>query len=78
MMACAPGRWASVPLLIRPGSPQRLANWASDVEKLQAQLAAEQQRLEQRGRQLSTEIETRFDKETERLQAVIDEHRIAV
>jgi hypothetical protein len=57
---------------------QRLANWASDVETLQSQLAVEQQRIEQRQAQLRVECESRLEKEGERLQAGIDEHRMAI
>jgi hypothetical protein len=57
---------------------QRLANWASDVEKLQARLAVEQQRIEQRQVQLTADFEARIEREGERLQAAVDEHRVAI
>jgi hypothetical protein len=60
---------------IQRGVDQRLADWTSDLEKLQVQLAEELQRITQRQEQLTAEIEKRLGDESERLRAAIDEHR---
>jgi hypothetical protein len=60
---------------IQRGVDQRIADWTFDLEKLQAQLGEELQRITQRQEQLRAEIEKRLEKEAERLQATIDEHR---
>jgi hypothetical protein len=54
---------------------RRLRDWASDIDKLQAHLAAEQERLGQRQRQLTAGIESRLEEETQRLQVAIDDYR---
>src|SRR5215831_8983832 len=50
---------------------RRLKEWASDIDKLQAHLAAEQQRLTQRQLQVTAEVESRIEQEGERLQSAI-------
>src|SRR5262249_30064204 len=55
---------------------RRLKEWASDIDKLQAHLAAEQQRLTQRQLQVTAEVESRIEQEGERLQSAIDEYRV--
>ena len=60
---------------IQRGVDQRLADWTSDLEKLQAQLAEELQRITQRQEQLTAEIAKKLEEESDRLEATIDEHR---
>jgi hypothetical protein len=60
---------------IQRGVDQRLADWTSDLEKLQAQVAEELQRITQRQEQLTAEIEKKLVEEGDRLQTTIDEHR---
>jgi hypothetical protein len=54
---------------------QRLADWTSDLEKLQAQLAEELQRIAQRQVVLTAAIEKRLEDESDRLKGAIDDHR---
>jgi len=54
---------------------QRLADWTSDVEKLQEGLADELKRIEARQRQATAEMESRIGQDDERLQSSIDEQR---
>ena len=60
---------------IQRGVDQRLGDWTADLEKLQAQLAEELQRITQRQEQLTAETEKQLEDERERLRATIDEHR---
>lgn len=54
---------------------QRLAGWATDVEKLQEGLTEELRRIEARQRHLMTEIESRIGQDADGLQSQIDEQK---
>ncbi len=54
---------------------QRLAGWATDVEKLQEGLTEELRRIEVRQRHLMTEIESRIGQDADGLQSQIDEQK---
>jgi hypothetical protein len=56
----------------------KLTSWTQDLERLREGLAAQMARLEQRQRQLITEAESRFARETERLTSDADESRAAL
>jgi hypothetical protein len=56
----------------------KLASWTQDIERLREGLAAQFARLEQRQRQLITEAESRFARETERLMSDADESRASL
>lgn len=57
---------------------QRLAEWASDVEKLQEGLTVEVKKLETKQRQLIADVEVRIGQEAEAQHAQIDEERASV
>jgi hypothetical protein len=57
---------------------QRLADWTSDMEKLQEGLAEELRRLEGRQRQMMAEIESRIGKDAEGLQGQLEEQRLLI
>ena len=57
---------------------QRLAEWASDVEKLQEGLTVEVKKLETKQRQLIADVEARIGQEAEAQHAQIDEERASV
>src|SRR5437870_223344 len=57
---------------------KRLADWGSDLEKLQQGLADELTRIAQRQRQLMAELESRIGNETNGVQATLDEQRALV
>jgi hypothetical protein len=56
----------------------KMTSWAQDLERLREGLAAQMARIEQRQRQLITEAESRFARETERLVSDADESRSAL
>jgi hypothetical protein len=56
----------------------KLASWTQDLERLREGLATQLARLEQRQRQLITEAESRFARETERLTSDADESRASL
>jgi hypothetical protein len=56
----------------------KLTSWTQDLERLREGLAAQMARLEQRQRQLISEAESRFARETERLTSDADESRAAL
>jgi hypothetical protein len=56
----------------------KLTSWTQDLERLREGLAAQMARLEQRQRQLITEAESHFARETERLTSDADESRTAL
>src|SRR4051794_36875780 len=56
----------------------KLTAWTQDLERLREGLATQLARLEQRQRQLITEAEGRFGRETERLVSDGEEHRASV
>ena len=57
---------------------QRLAEWASDVEKLQEGLTVEVKKLETKQRQLIADVEGRIGQEAEAQHTLIDEERASV
>jgi hypothetical protein len=57
---------------------QRLAEWASDVEKLQEGLTVEVKKLETKQRQLIADVEGRIGQEAEAQHTQIDEERASV
>lgn len=54
---------------------QRLADWASDVGKLQESLADDLKRVEARQQALMTEADSKIGQDAERLQASVEEQR---
>ena len=54
---------------------QRLADWASDVGKLQESLADDLQRVEAKQQALMTEADSKIGQDAERLQASVEEQR---
>jgi len=56
----------------------KLGTWTQDLERLREGLASQLARLEQRQRQLISDAETRFARETERLLADAEENRSAI
>ena len=71
----ASGRLGEQLVAAQAGIEQRLADWSSDVEKLQERLAEELKRVEARQRQLMTEIEGTIGKDADRVQGSLDEQR---
>ena len=53
----------------------KLTSWTQDLERLREGLATQLARLEQRQKQLVSDAEARFTRETERLVADAEEHR---
>jgi hypothetical protein len=56
----------------------RLAEWSSDVEKLQQGLTDELKRIETRQRQLTAEVEQKIGQDAEGLQSEIEEQRAVI
>jgi hypothetical protein len=57
---------------------EKLAGWGTDLEQLQESLANELTRIGQRLGQLTSDAEGKIVEEADRLQGVLDEHRVLV
>jgi hypothetical protein len=54
---------------------QRFADWGADVTTLQQSLTAELERVGQRQQQLIAGVEAKIEKETDRFEAALDDHK---
>ena len=62
-------------VVAQAGVEERLSDWASDVEKLQAGLAADLKRIEARQQQAIAELEAKIGNDGDRLQGSVEEQR---